>query len=427
MPPDGTLSSQITDASIPAIAIEGQLVRLLESPLFSHSRRYPGFLRYVVEVTLKGEQDHLKERSIGIDVFHRTPNYDLNMDPVVRVTAGEVRKRLAQYYYEPEHRDELRIELRPGSYIPEFKLSQENLPDRSVRSSPIPSSTISEKTAPPMLRDAVSVAAPSTSLPSISSVRSHAPATQRWWALGIGAGLLTLILPALIYSMTNRRSALDEFWQPALKGSTPVTISVGSWGTQSPTSANLSIGTHAESVSPVALADTITIANLQQFLSERSRATVIQVSSQTSFSDLQRGTTVLVSAFDNRWTQRLTSPLRFHFVSHDDNILAIEDRNDPHRTDWQIDQNIPYASLTRDYGIIARFHDPTTEQMIIVAAGIGENGTIAAGEMLTNPQFFDSDPNGGWNPAARNFEAVIETEVIDGKSGPPRIVAVTTW
>jgi hypothetical protein len=204
-------------------------------------------------------------------------------------------------------------------------------------------------------------------------------------------------------------------------------ISVGSWGTQSPTSSTLSIGTHAESVSPVALADTITIANLQQFISDHSRATLIQVSSQTSFSDLQRGTTVLVSAFDNRWTQRLTSPLRFHFVSHDGNILAIEDREDPHRTDWQIDQNIPYASLTRDYAIVARFHDPTTGQMIIVAAGIGENGTIAAGEMLTNPQFFPSDHNASWNPAARNIEAVLETEVIDGKSGPPRIVAVTTW
>jgi hypothetical protein len=42
----------------------------------------------------------------------------------VRVIAGEVRKRLAQYYYEPEHRGELRIELHPGSYVPEFKLDR---------------------------------------------------------------------------------------------------------------------------------------------------------------------------------------------------------------------------------------------------------------------------------------------------------------
>ncbi len=58
------------------------------SPLFSNSKRYPTLLRYVVEQTLEGRGDEIKERSIGIDVFGRPPDYDTNLDTIVRYTAG---------------------------------------------------------------------------------------------------------------------------------------------------------------------------------------------------------------------------------------------------------------------------------------------------------------------------------------------------
>ncbi len=103
-----------------AAAVREQLDRLLRHPLFCHSKRYPGLLRFVVEQTLEGHADQLKERLIGIEVFGRAPDYDANADPVVRVTAGETRKRLAQYYYDPEHSGELRIELPTGAYLPQF-------------------------------------------------------------------------------------------------------------------------------------------------------------------------------------------------------------------------------------------------------------------------------------------------------------------
>ena len=55
----------------------------------------------MVELALKGQTENLKERTIGIDVFERNPDYDTNIDHVVRTTAGEIRKRIAQYYHEP--------------------------------------------------------------------------------------------------------------------------------------------------------------------------------------------------------------------------------------------------------------------------------------------------------------------------------------
>src|SRR5580698_6436553 len=103
------------------VAVREQLKRLLAHSLFTNSKRYPVLLAYTVEQTLLGNAGELKERTIGIEAFGREPSYDVNLDPVVRTTAAEVRKRLIQYYYNPEHAGELLIELPVGSYIPSFR------------------------------------------------------------------------------------------------------------------------------------------------------------------------------------------------------------------------------------------------------------------------------------------------------------------
>src|SRR6266850_2762967 len=96
-----------------------QLARILDSQQFRSSKRCSLFLRYVVEQASQNHFDCFKERKLGVAVFDRDPNYDTNQDPVVRGTAGEVRKRLAQYYLDPGHEKEPRISLPSGSYVPE--------------------------------------------------------------------------------------------------------------------------------------------------------------------------------------------------------------------------------------------------------------------------------------------------------------------
>jgi hypothetical protein len=78
-------------------------------------------LAYTVEQALLGNAGDLKERTIGVEAFGREPNYDVSLDPVVRTTAAEVRKRLIQYYYSPDHAGELIIEMPVGSYAPTFR------------------------------------------------------------------------------------------------------------------------------------------------------------------------------------------------------------------------------------------------------------------------------------------------------------------
>ena len=135
---------------------------------------------------------------------------------------------------------------------------------------------------------------------------------------------------------------------------------------------------------------------------------------------------MLISAFDNPWTMRALEPLRFHFIHGPDiNVYWIEDSKSPDRKNYFVNFGMPYSKLTQDYAIVARLANPTTGQMTVIAAGIGENGTIAAAEFLTDPSYIGVLANQApksW--ASKNIEAVIATQVIDGKSGPPRVVAV---
>ena len=118
----GDLSSKghVTLSNSDKEAVREQLGRLLASSYFSHSKRFPTFLGFVVEQTLGGQAANIKERTLGIEIFGRDANYDTSSDPIVRVTATEIRKRVAQYYEDPARGDELRIALPSGSYIPHF-------------------------------------------------------------------------------------------------------------------------------------------------------------------------------------------------------------------------------------------------------------------------------------------------------------------
>ena len=102
-------------------AVKDELHRLLESSAFRGSRRCREFLEYIVEHTISGPSGALKERSIGVELFQLPRDFDTGQHTIVRVTANEVRKKLAQHYqsengsYHP-----VRIDLPPGSYSAEF-------------------------------------------------------------------------------------------------------------------------------------------------------------------------------------------------------------------------------------------------------------------------------------------------------------------
>ena len=81
-------------------AIRADLKSLLSSNIFSSATRSSRFLQYVVEETLAGKQEAIKESVLGFEVFDRVRDFDPRIDAIVRVEATKLRLRLEQYYRE---------------------------------------------------------------------------------------------------------------------------------------------------------------------------------------------------------------------------------------------------------------------------------------------------------------------------------------
>lgn len=406
----GSAVQQRRGIAVAPEAVREQLQRLLASSFFSNSKRYPALLSHVVVETLEDRAGDLKERTLGVEVFHRPIDYDTNLDPVVRITAGEVRKRLAQYYCEPAHESELRIELPPGSYVPEFHPSVH-------QAAPVEEARV----APPAPVAPVPSLVASSVVPIAKSAKS-----RRRTPLVVAMSATVILIAAFCTFRYSSQSSVQEFWGPVLK-SPPVLICIGQPDpfVQPPSIKDDSLVFRTLNLDRVAMGDVVTATRITTVLGKAGVAYTMQGAESTSFVEMRRGPVVLISGADNRWTLRITDPLRFHFVV-EGNVLHIEDRQNPTRRDWTIDFAMPYSQLKKDYGLVGRFLDPTTGQYIVVAAGIGINGTISAGELLSEPAYLKALLS-KLPDTTNNFEAVFSTQVIDGKSGPPTILAAHSW
>jgi hypothetical protein len=407
--------------------IEEQLQRIQDGPLFRQGLRCTSFLDYVVRKTLAGDQDALKERLVGVEAFGRPTEYDLNADPIVRVTAGEVRKRLAQYYYDPAHQNELRIELRPGSYIPSFVYLKETSRPEEISDSSMLLPPVAIELAP---RNPLETPLAFIAPVAVASQQSH---SNRWKTTAIFLLLaLVITIAAGIVPRVGRQHSIDVFWQPVVQANGTALITMGNVvamvNSNAIAPAPFTISGHPLSSDPIAVSDAQAMSSIQQVLSERSKASTLQSSTSTSFSDLQKGPDVLISGFNNPWTMRITDALHFHFVHNSISVYSIEDRTNPTAHSWTVDTSHPFAQMNYDYGLVARFHDPTTGQLMVVVAGLGENGTVAASRLISDEKYLNELKKANHLPTPeQNFEAVVSSQIIDGRPGPPRVVATYIW
>ncbi len=101
--------------------IKEQLNRILSSSAFDNSRVLSGFLEFVVDKTLAGKEQEIEEYTIGVHVLSRNNDFNPQLDSIVRIHAGRLRRALKEYYSETGLNDPIRIEIPKGSYMPEFK------------------------------------------------------------------------------------------------------------------------------------------------------------------------------------------------------------------------------------------------------------------------------------------------------------------
>jgi hypothetical protein len=390
-------------------AIWRQVERILAHRAFAQSTRCSKFIRYVIEKRLRDDDQPLKERTIGVEVFGRDADYDNNEDTVVRHTANDVRKRLAQYYEEPRYPAEIRIALPPGSYLPEFHFPAEDAGTAALSSDvqavypPIPLAT-----ARPGRRLATLLAA------MAAAVLISVLALTLWPRLRRPV--------AQVDTFSSFSSTILLFWKPIIDPPNPVLLCVGEL---KPQSGGLPGGTDY-----IAIADTDLVMRLGQFLSANGKFVQLKTAGSVSFSDLRQGSTILVGGFENPWTLRATDPLRFHFVrSPDLHSSWIEDRKNPSHRDWVIGDGTLASRPTKDYVIVARFVDADLKHWVLVVAGLGRNSTGPTYDVLVNSHLLvdELEKRAPRDWATKNIEAVFSVPLVEQTPGPFQLEDVEIW
>lgn len=399
-----------------------QLQRILASPPFRNSKRNTQFLRFVVEQALAGKTSQIKERLMGVEVFGRPLDYDLSADPIVRVAAAELRKRIAQYYAEQEHAGDLRVELPLGTYVPVFywpNPSHKGMPDLAVLE---PETNEAEHSITPAAE---------------RDQPHHAEAVSGWSgrtrAAFVGCGLVLVAIGVLwaaySFNAQSAKRSLDAFWAPLMNQGDAITVCVGdlNYLFKAPPFGNqVQLPETADNLlNPNAGAALLLVGSI---LGSRGKRSTLRFADLTQLNDLRQQPVIFIGGLNNPWTQRILEGLRYRLMNipggiNGDYSLVIDGKN-PKMSTWRIDTRAPLSSITRDYSLVTRLNDPLTGEPVIILCGLGPYGTAAASEFVSNPNYFaefSKQAPKGWED--RNLQIVLETTVVNGRVSVPRVVA----
>jgi hypothetical protein len=407
--------------------IRHQLRSMLASPVFHGSKRCHQFLEYVCEQALAGETGALKERAIAIAVFGRQPHSDLGEDTIVRVGAREVRKRLAQYYITPDGAAaRVRIDLPSGAYAPEFSYVARPREDET---------------------DAAELAV----LPAAPPVPTRD--RRKWQFAGIIAVSAAILLAAigLKLSSANPGAALfQKFWAPVFQSPEPLILAVAhpivyrpshrvlQWSAdhqpppEDPTQRPITPPSQmdASDLLPVfnqyvGFGDMVAANEVSLMLALRSKDVRLRMANSVEFADLRNAPAFLIGAITNRWTMELQQSWRFRFARHGVETVIVDTQQVGR--EWSIAARED-GSLPEDYILVCRIRHSFTGGLAIVAAGLKQFGTEAAGRLLV-----DSEALGGilrklpagWE--SKNVQFVLHARVIGNTPAQPEVVASHVW
>ena len=454
--------------------IREELRRIVTSRHFRTSRRGKEFLQYVVEQKIGGNGDLLKERLIGIKLFGRKLDYATGEDPVVRVQAGEVRRRLESYHADAEIQSDILIQIPIGSYVPVFLLRKGIQPLAPWPQTVAPSTHIETGLSGGMYgipkeveeANALNASEPgadaSVGLPTRVTEDNQPQGAfndtkKLLWRIAIPAAICAALVAYFIISYIHRSPEWTEkaFWQPASISAKPVLICLPRPIVYRPSEQlyDKYKETHPEAfvtrearrnqILPLAPTDMIkwgdmtpvrnsgpgigavvAAVNVGKLLAEQGIRFELRFGEEATYPDMRDSPVVIVGAINTDWATQLNSGSDFVFD---------ETRESPniHETAgakrvWKMESSD--GNITRDYGLITRQLSGKAGQFLVQVAGISHFGTEAASEFLANKKEFASALHSqSIDLQKKNFQIVVSTDITAGRAGPPHVVAVGSW
>ena len=404
-------------------AVLEELNRILADPGFKSSKRCVMLLGHLVHAAVEDGPTEFKERTLGIEVFGRSSDYDCQADPIVRMTATDIRKRLAQYYHErPAPPSNVIIGLTRGSYTPQFDFHG-SLPVEL----PEDGNHVEHFDPTPVSHPEIEPPAPSQG-PKVSR-------SKYIWLISAACIVLCLGTVAALYRYVFVRSQ-DMFWAPMLHSGQPLEICVA----DDPSLETLTDKLHAhtfadpdngpgsvpERLPAIPFVEATAADQITKWFVAHNRPISLQRASTATLHIFRQGPAVLIGSFDNPWSLLLTSNLRYR-VRMDPSTRDkwIEDSRNPSQRDWKVGPGLHFDDSYADYVLISRFHSSETQSWIAAISSLGPHGSRAASELITDSSLSKSLPRSIGSDS--NVQIVLKTWVINGNSSAPQVLAIYTW
>jgi hypothetical protein len=377
------LESPIERSEISPSAVLEHLHKICTSTSFVSRKRCQQFLRYVVEESVHGRGDQIKERNIALEVFGKGDDFEPGEYSLVRVKAGEVRRRLSEYY-EAAPPNAIRIELPVGSYVPRIHSTGEPL------------------------------ALPAGPAQVLAIPTKHFDRRRVLWMACGTAGILGAASLAPI--LRSRSTPLDLLWRPVFATRAPLLIFIP-----------VMHEPNGDMTEWVGIGPASALSQAANFLDAHHYPYHLRFGEELTFAQLREQPNLLLGGFEVDWTLRMTHDLRFApSLNHQTGERAFVDKQSNQMWKEVKRPNNPYVDV--DYGILCRLFDETTGQINFLAVGTQTFGTEGAASLLFNPELFANvirhAPN-GWE--TKNFQVVIRVSVIETTPSTPELVATHFW
>jgi hypothetical protein len=431
-------ATRIAETEEDIALLRRHLQEIVEGAAFKGSHRSAQFLKHIVEQSIAGSLDSLKERAIGIELFGRSPSYDTGEDAIVRVTASDVRKRLLQHYGKYGSPSELRLGLPLGSYVPEVRWDCHHLgsigdsvPASSPLAAAIPAAVpaapeiVHWRSMPKWLVVAVMLAGLNLAVWGLfwrhsSSSGTEPVALLPWSALLRPTGATKVVTsdPNIekIERLSGQRISLSDYANQKY---------IPDPGALSPEIVSFCRDILRGDLTPAV--DTAVVAKIAALAQAGGASIDVEAAREIRLSQVYTDDNFvfLGSPVSNRWAGLFNDQLDFRFIR--DNGLEIIRNVHP-----RAGENATYIPTARGYATgqtyatIGFLRNPGRTGQVLLLAGANAEGTTAAGELITSrPRLAAALQSCGIRPSGptRYFQLLLGLNTMAGSPSDVRVLA----
>lgn len=436
--PWGEPLSSLEVADVSTDEVNAELDRICSSPSFNRSERSQQFLRYVCELTLRGEASRINQYLIGAEVFQRGADYSTSEDSVVRRQAHVLRQKLIAYYAREGSDSPIRIELPVGQYVPVFHRAApaEEVPAAAPEQAARPWPSVRPSMLPWLLAVLLGVIGWLVGRSTVETSAPLSPAISEIWGpwlddpsglvIGISNPMTAMVKyqeAPVTQDLAAVRLAPTEAEEAAFRST--FNLSPGGYVYVVPSRANTKVG------------DALAAAMLATFFTKASLPVRATQSRLISGEDLRTQNFVLLGHNQaNAWIDPLLLNRPFRLGESDGPGTRYIENAEPSEGEqslYEVEEPNAEDESTREYALISMIPGLDSRRKLLLLSGLNTQATLMATELLTTPVAAEKllarlkaaapSHEGPWH-----FQAIIRTDVRDKVAiSEPEIIAVRVF